>query len=85
MRPAGPGIIIFHPNEGGQTCDEAMVACAIPRAWFTANPGTSYAGARFFRIVDGQRVRADDAGENGWLSTHIRDDYDTEDCPYCAE
>ncbi len=68
LYPEGAGIIIFSPNEGGQTCDTIMVACAIPRSWFTANPTKHYVGARFYRIVDGQRVRMDDAGETGWLS-----------------
>ena len=71
--PEGPGSLIFIPDESGETCDAGVVLCAIPRTWLNANPSKSYTGAQFYRIVDGERVRQDSAGETGWVTP---DQYD---------
>ncbi|NPV47959.1 MAG: PKD domain-containing protein [Armatimonadetes bacterium] len=63
----GPGIIIFTPDVGGEICDTGAVLCAVPRAWLNANPSKSFAGARFYRYVNGQWEREDEAGD-GWVT-----------------
>jgi PKD repeat protein len=61
-----PMELVFGPNVDSETADLASVDCRIAESWLQTHY-MEYLGAKFYKKVNGQWIRQDDAG-TGWVT-----------------